>query len=256
MPDRYAVGLRDWTGKEWDFTRNWAAGIKSGGVEDLVGGTVDTTAAPLGAPGQLVLAQRGDVVTGSVTFHCRAAQGRDAGQVAADLRRAFSPLIQRRSLLKVGSPFGVVDTLVRRNGKIPAPVEDPSWDEMVLNLTIPLISDSGVWYLQAKKGSGTVEIFNDGDVPLWGSIRWSGAGGVVRLPSRATFTLPPASAERVIHLTKMPTVVDAGGVRDDALWEKLRGVMPEMVPVGETREFAVPAGAQIEYRKGVFDPWQ
>lgn len=253
---RYAVGMLDWTGLWWDFTRDWVAGIKAGGIDDLVGSTVDVTAAPLGAPGQLVLSQQGDVTTGSVVFHCRGDGHRDAGQVAADLRRAFSPLISRRSMLRVESPMGAVDGWVRRNGRMPAPVQDPSWDEMVLDVQVPLVLDSGVWLAPVVVDDGSVVVANSGDVPVWVSIRWDGAGGKVTLPSGATFMLPPVAEQRVLHLRKTPTVLDVAGVRDEALWRQLRPVMPEMVPVGEVREFTVPTGARVEYRLGVLDPWQ
>lgn len=256
MANRYAVGLVDWTGRAWDFSEDWAAGIKSGGVDDLVGAMVDTTASPLGLPGQMVLSQRGDVVTGSVTFHCRAHGGRDAGQVAADLRQAFSPLVGRRSLMTVDSPGGPVSAWVRRNGRVAAPVEDPSWGEVVLDVQVPLVADSGVWLHRTVAGSGSVTVTNWGDVPLWVSVRWSGAGGPVVLPSGATFTLPPVVSPRVLHLRKSPSVVDDAGVRDDALWRQLRAVLPEMVPVDQVREFSVPAGAELMYQVGVIDPWQ
>lgn len=255
---RYAVAMRDYKGKQWDFTGNWAAGIKSGGVDGLVGSTADVTAAPLSGLGQVVLSQRVEPIQGAVTFHCRESGKRDAGQVAADLRAAFSPIVGRENLLVVESPLGDAEARVRLSGPIADPVQDPSWDEMVLNLTAPVVADGGLWWLPEQSDTGTVTVTNRGDVPTWLKIRWTGPGGVVTLPSKARFQLPTVSAPRTLFLTRQHSLVvrDDRGNIDEALWKKLRSALPEMVMPGKTGRFVLPAGATATWREGVLDPWR
>lgn len=255
---RYAVAMRDYKGKQWDFTGNWAAGIKSGGVDGLVGSTADVTAAPLSGLGQVVLSQRVEPIQGAVTFHCRASGKRDAGQVAADLRSAFSPIVGRENLLIVASPLGNAESRVRLSGPIAAPVEDPSWDEMVLNLSVPLVADEGLWWLPEQSGTGTVTLRNKGDVPVWVRIRWEGAGGAVTLPSGARFALPAVTAPHTLFLSRQHSLVvrDDRGVVDKPLWKQLRSALPEMVMPGKTGRYVLPAGASATWREGVLDPWR
>lgn len=258
MANRYAVKMLDWRHHEWDFTGNWAAGIKSGGIEGMVGSMLDTVAQPLGHSGQMVLSQQAQPMTGQVTFHCRADRDRTADEVAADFRRAFSGHLSRKNLLTVNSPLGNVSAPVRLNGFIASPVEDPSWDEIVLNVQVPLIADEGVWWMSLTVLKGKAVVTNFGDVPVWVAIRWSGSGGRVTMPSGGSFVLPAVPTERVLYLSRQDSLVvtDKDGKRDDATWKKVRGATPEMVPVGEQRTFKLPAGAQLEYQIGVYDPWQ
>lgn len=255
---RYAVSMRDYRGRDWSFTDNWAAGIKSGGVEGLVGSTTDVVAAPLSGLGQVVLSQRPEPMSGSLTFHCRADRKQDAGQVAADLRGAFSPLLGRENVLRVSSPLGVVETRVRLSSSIGAPVEDPSWGDMVYNLVVPVISDEGVWWLPERSGTGSVQIRNTGDIPVWMRVRWNGDGGAVTMPSGASFTLPATNRARSLFVSRYHSLVvrdDSGNV-DRALWKKLRSTLPEVVPPGKTGSVRLPVGATANWREGVFDPWK
>ena len=255
---RYAVAMRDYKDKQWDFTGDWAAGIKSGGVDGLVGSTADVTAAPLSGVGQAGLSQRMEPMTGSVTFHCRESGGRDAGQVAADLRAAFSPLSGRECVLSVASPLGDAQARVRLSGPIAAPVEDPSWDEMVLNLTVPLVADEGLWWLGEQSATGNVTVTNRGDVPVWAKITWDGDGGVVVLPSGARFELPAVKTRRTLFLSRQHSLVvrDDKGVVDKALWKRLRSALPEQIMPGGTGRFILPDGASMSWREGVLDPWR
>lgn len=258
MSDRYAVRMLDWRGHQWDFTGDWVAGITSGGVDGLVGSMVDTTAQPLGVPGHVVLSQHMEPMSGSLNFHCRADGGRSAADVQADLRRAFSGVVGRRNEIVVESPVGDVHAFVRLNGAIPPPVQDPSWDEVVLNVQVPVIGDEGVWWSHAPVLVGEATVVNFGDVPVWVRIRWSGSGGRVVMPSGATFVLPSVVGERVLQLSRQESlvVVDGRGEIDFDVWRKVRGVFPEFVPVGATRTFRLPEGARLEYKVGVSDPWQ
>lgn len=258
MVGRYAASMVDWRGELWDFTADWVAGIKSGGIDGLTGSLSDVAVTPLGVGGQVVVSQEPAPIQGSLTFHCRGDGVRDAGQVYADLRHAFSPLRGRESTLRVVSPVGEADLRVRRGSGMSDPVEDPTWADMVLSVQVPVVADEGVWWLAPDVVTGDATVVNVGDVPLFVTIGWSGAGGRVTMPSGATFTLPRTQETRYLHLSRRRSlsVTDGDGVRDDVLWRQLRGAAPEVVPVGAERTFMVPEGAWVEYRLGVLDPWR
>lgn len=256
--NRYAVSMVDWSGRYWAFTGDWAAGIKSGGVDGLVGQVDDAVAEPIGTPGQLVVGQQVGPLRGSLTFLCRAHGGMDAGEVQAALRRAWSPLAARTNVVTVSSPVGNVQARLRLDRGHVAVKEDPSWSDVVLDVEIPAVGDEGLWWTVPHSGQGIVTVTNYGDVFLWVRIRWSGDGGRVILPSGASFILPAVESERVLSLSRSESLAvrDAAGVVDQAVRAQLRGVPPEGVPVGQSRLFTVPAGASVEWQAGVLDPWQ
>ncbi|WP_313546404.1 hypothetical protein [Corynebacterium sp.] len=120
------------------------------------------------------------------------------------------------------------------------------------------VPDGAWWEEPSRSGTGTVDVSNAGEVPARIRIRWSGAGGVVTLPSNAVFTLPAVSGERILHLSddesnavELPT-----GELDHATWLALsESVMPEAVPPGTTARFRLPAGASLEWDIGFLHPW-
>ena len=256
--NRYAVAMSDWRGEWWDFTGKWSAGIKSGGVTGLVGSVEDSTASPVGFPGHIVTGQLVGPMRGALTFHCRAHGPLDAGQVQADLRGSFSALKSRQNTLVLSSPIGPVHTRVRLEGGHHPVAQDPSWGDVVLDVEIPVVADEGVWWSEVNLDTSIITVTNWGDVFLWVDIMWEGSGGVVTLPSGATFTLPPTTETRTLSLSRAKSlaVKDIEGNLDPVLHRQLRGVPPEGVPVGESRTFTVPAGARVLYKVGVFDPWR
>lgn len=254
--NRYSLTMTDWKGTDWDFTNDWAAGIKAGGIDGLIGTMDTTTATPLATPGQTALSQRAGVMTGALTFLCRAAGGRDAGEVAAALRAAFSPLAHQRSLLKLSTPAGDMVLWVRLGEGMAAPTQDPSWSEVVLDVRIPLVADDGVWWTMPEQGTGTVTITNDGDVPVAPTITWSGAGGVVKVPSGAMFQLPAVTSQHTLVLQKIPKITANNEPAAPEVTHALRAIPIELVPPGATRQFHVPPGATIQWKKGVLDPWR
>lgn len=254
--NRYSLAMTDWKGTDWDFINDWAAGIKAGGIDGLIGTMTTTTATPLAAPGQTTLSQSAGVMTGAVTFLCRADASRDAGEVAAALRASFSPLAHQRSLLKLSTPAGVMTLWVRLGEGMAAPTQDPSWSEVVLDVRIPLVADDGVWWTMPQQGTGTVTITNDGDVPVAPIITWTGAGGVVQVPSGAMFRLPAVSTQHTLVLQKIPKITANNAPVEKGVAQVLRSIPIELVPPGTTRTFHVPPGATIQWKKGVLDPWR
>lgn len=141
--------------------------------------------------------------------------------------------------------------------RLSEPVESPGrMPRAGTIIPVNLISDGGVW-TTFREETGTVQVTNFGDVDLPVSVRWSGAGGNVVLPSGAVMRLPKVKAEHVVSLdprSGMTAAVLAGDGSVEPSAAAMR-VLGEVVPVGEVGVFTVPAGARLEWKVGVFDPW-
>lgn len=259
MADRYELTWIDHTGQEWALTTfDWVAGIRAGGIQELVGEPEDVAISAPGWAGQVLDSQQFPAMRGTLRFAVRGDGNRSADDVWAGLRQSFHHKLYGTLILRVPK-MGRLSAKARRAGSIPPPSVDPTSEEVILGVDVPVVSDDGCWWLPAVTGTGVVTVTNNGDVPVWVKIRWQGDGGKVTVPSGASFDLPPAAKPRVLYLSAADSLVvlDEGGNVDQDLWKQVRGVaLPEMVPAGEARLFTVPDGAEIEYRVGVFDPWR
>lgn len=143
---------------------------------------------------------------------------------------------------------GLFELPVRLAESLPSPGHVP---EVGSRIEVSMVADAGVWE-SVVSGSGTVEVTNWGEVPVWPTVVWSGAGGDVVLPSGVGFRLPQVSAEHRLSLDrrasgKAVNSLTGAKVNTDAVGE--------MVPVGQSRSYTVPSGVKLEWRVGVFDPW-
>ena len=121
---------------------------------------------------------------------------------------------------------------------------------------VQLRGDGGVWLETRSATTASVTLRNDGDVPVSPTVVWSGAGGVVTLPSGARFTLPAVTGEHRLSLAPENSgrVLTPAGKHNPALSDQV-GAVGERVPVRASRRFAVPEGARLEWELGRFDPW-
>lgn len=256
MSNRYAVRYKAPDGRTWHFTGQWLAGIKSGGIDDLIGDGDDVTHALVGAAGQTLDSIQPKPMTGTLTLHVRGDDNRTADDVWADLRRDFHR--HTTGKLTIATPTGDLTAAVRLSGPIPPPTDDPTETELVRDVKIPLIADRCGWWKPTQTGTVTVTIKNTGDLTIRPRVRWNGNGGIITMFSGAKFTLPSVTSERILYLDRerAGTVETSAGMADYATRDKLLGVLPEGVPAGKTRTMTVPAGATVEWEEGVFDPWQ
>lgn len=259
MADRYELTWISPSGQEWELTSlDWVAGIRAGGIEGLVGEPTDVAVSTPGEAGQVLDSQEYPAMRGTLRFAVRGDGEKSADDVWAELRQSFRHK-QYGTLILRGSAYGNLSAATRRGGVIPPPLVDPASEEVILDVDVPVISDEGCWWTDTLTGTGTVTVSNSGDVPVYVKIRWSGSGGVVTLPSGATFTLPATPIPRILHLSSAQSLVvlTDSGVVDPILWKQVRGVaLPELVPAEESRTFQLPSGATLEWQLGVMDPWQ
>lgn len=262
---RYELVWESWDGQRWEFTTyDWAAGITADGIDGLMTDPDDVVSTAVGELGQVLTAQGAPPMSGSLRFAVRGDQSRSADEVWSDLRRSFHHRHYGTLILR-GALLGSLSCQLRRDGVIAAPSVDPSSEDVILNVQVPLISDDAVWWtLPEVEGGGnspsSVTVTNSGDTVVWPSIVWSGRGGQVTMPSGAVFTLPPAPGGQVrrmdLSVWESNAVWDEDGNLDRSLWGMVRGAPSEPVPEGQERTYTVPAGAAVESTMGVFDPWR
>lgn len=169
------------------------------------------------------------------------------------VRKAFSTSKYGTLMLTVGAKTW--SAKVRLSASLPSPGGRPHEGSII---HVQLVSDGehgGLWFSTGESDARTVRVTNRGDVPVWPEIEWSGAGGVVTLPSGAQFELPSVSRAHVLPLARHRSgkVTSSRGY-ERAVTKKVNAVS-ESVPVGATRQFVLPEGAKLRWREGVLDPW-
>ncbi|KGM18142.1 hypothetical protein [Corynebacterium auriscanis] len=245
-------------GREWRLHSQGERGeatIIEEGVEGFVGSVEDSVIESVGEPGQILDALNVGVMTGSLQC-VLVPDGESIDELFSRWRASWSR--RRSGTLRIKSPrLGVLTTAARLSESMPTPEVDPGGKRHA-RVEVPVVCDRGVWSTDNVRGSGTVTVTNFGDVALWPSVEWAGAGGPVTLPSGATFTLPAAGSKRVLCLNPAESLIvkDLAGKVDRALWLKLAPVAwAEPVMAGETAQFRVPAGAELVWRVSVLDPF-
>lgn len=259
--DQFELSLTSPSGESWDITSpDWSVGLRAGGIEGMVGVPTDVPIVVPGWPGQVVASQQIPPMEGTLRLAVRGDGAKSAADVRSSIRRSLSTRVPSVMLQLRGSSFGTVTAGLRRSGEVSAPRVDPSSEEVILGVDVPVKEDLGYWSTAEVTGQGNVTVTNFGDVDIYPTIRWEGAGGDVTMPSGAVFALPVLEEGQRRTLCLSPAesmiVLDENGDVDPVLWKELRGVvLPEMVPAGQARTYDLPDGARLAWRLGVLDPW-
>lgn len=230
----------------WGGYRSHGVSIEAGTLEGLVAEIEENPVVAAGVPGQQVDFRDRVInpITGRFTVIVRDVQ------TWTRFRRAWST--RKYGQLQLTTTGGKKLVLpVRLSQPLESPADKPRRGS---RKPVTVISDSALWS-QEFSATGEVAIVNAGDVPVWPTIVWKGAGGKVTLPSGFTFDLPKVSQTARLPLDRrFYGKVFINGVADDDVSRAVAAV-GEQVPVGETRTFVVPDGAQIVWTVQVLDPW-
>lgn len=259
MRPYYRLSYTSPVGHRFDLSaRTGGPFVVSGGISGLVGVAEDVVTSAVGVAGQRFHGLNVHPMTGELQVAIRPAVGATLAETVAEFRQSFSRT--QEGTLRVNAPgVGNVSALVRLRESIGPLKLDPHAAYGYDGVQVPLIADAGFWSLDVVKASDSVTVTNAGDVEVWPRIRWKGAGGRVTLPSGAHFDLPRTSEARTLVLDDAQScvVVDDSDVVDRALWRALDGaVLPEGIPVGQVRTYQLPAGAELHWQLGFFDPFK
>lgn len=217
-------------------------------VEGLTGAVEDFPLRLVGRSGQVVNPGDSQVqpIEGGFTVVAK------SPSVLKEFRGALSR--SKQGVLRLRLDGGVFDLPARVGEVPPAPGLKP---RRGTRLGVRFIGDGGVW-LQPYTHTGNVIVTNSGDVAIWVKIRWQGAGGVVTMPSGATFTLPTVTSPKTLWLDpgESNLITNDDDTIDETLWKQLRSqVFPESIKPGESKTITTPATATVLWEVGYFDPW-
>ena len=183
--NRYKIRYYSPEGHEWVLMGDeWLAGIKSGGIDGLVGDGDDVTIARVGDVGQSLDSFQPKPMTGTLTVFVRGDDAADVDAVWAEFRSGFSRT--RAGTLVVESPSQVLSAGVRLSGPIPAPDEDPTSGALVRDVQVPLVADRCGWWTDWLSETGTVTVTN------WGDLTSMAKNQVERVPGNRN---PPLRGE-------------------------------------------------------------
>lgn len=229
--------------------------VDTSGIQGLVANVEDVTVSASTSYGQVLDGLVVGEMTGTLVGRVHARDPLECERLYYRWRSAWDR--RKEGVLRAGRDDGVVyHTRVRAAEVMDTMARDPL-NGHETEFSINVVSDLGLWFGDEISGEGTVEVTNSGDVKIYPSIRWEGAGGQVTLPSGATFLLPAVTTEHTLVLNDDDSLAvnDADGQLDHTLWP-LPGAVAECIPEGETRHYTVPPGATLVWQTATFDPWK
>lgn len=217
-------------------------------IEGLVGSFTDSVQTYPGSPGGVVDVRDRvvDPLSGSFTVVVK------DPQVWSRFRAAWSTTSD--GVLTLARAGGVWSLPVRLAASLPFPTSRPQTGSRIV---VSVVSYAGVWSSSfAHAGPAAVTVTNDGDVPVWPDITWTGASTVVVLPSGVRLALPSVITTHSLSMDRRHAglIRDHNGVVNRSLSESVF-VLGEGVPVGQSRVWEIHAGVVLSWKLGYLDPW-
>jgi len=254
--------MTDYKGELWKLGDENHNGVflTESGIDGLVGEISHSTITVPGVPGAFVTGSEVGSVSGSLKCHIAPTViNRTGEQIRAERSQLYNRF--RGAFHRFKSNRLTVGDLwcdIYLNGKIDTPsgrVEDATQ----LDISIPVINRSGLWFSSQSNSSSIVTVTNLGDVVIYPKIRWHGEGGRVILPSGASFTLPASPSPLTVSLNPNDGYAVYSGdslVFDREQWVKIRGsILGEGIPPGVTTWYQLPNLAALKWEVGYLDPW-
>lgn len=238
---------------------DWSRRIAYAGINGLVGKKTASVSTAVDVPGQRVTGFRTIEMTGSLNLTIVSGAEGSAENLHSELVREFDAELPGTLFVEREST-GVMSTRVRLNGEIAWP---DSWlgdGDEDLTVSVPLVSDDGVWETATLGQAGTVDVVNAGDVFIYPWLAWSD-NVTVTLPSGVVVPLamPADGQPRRLSLDPYTSheVLHQDGTVDEIFSAVTAGLLlGEGVPRRETRRYITTGGALIEYTLKYLNPWR
>lgn len=243
------------TGQPVDLlSTHYGLSVEYGGLTGMVGESVPEVITTPGVRGQMVDYHTIKPMVGTLKLIISAADCTGLQDTYRFLRSVFSPTACGTLMLDAGHGLGVVTARVRLNSPIALPPSDLGETTALADVEVSLICDDGVWQQSQSETNPKVSITNFGDVMICPRIHWTESTHIT-LPSRAEFVLPAVKAEHVLVLDPLRgCAISSQGKPVPELLSTIK-VLPEGVPVGETRSFVLTQGAYMSWDVEWLDPW-
>lgn len=233
-------GIRDHNGVLHDVAPDGPSNVTlpAGGVNGLVSQPKPVTTESGFAPGAVLHGYTTGVVEGSV-------------KLLVEPPFTYKQVVGWFSLNR--NAYLIVNgwELAVRLREMVAPPQVAPDGEPLLEVEIPLVSFDGVWRSAPRRGA---RVTNDGDVPVYPLIEWTGSGAFVRWPSGFVTTLPEVTATSTLETAPWGgfTVRSAGEV-NSVVSGKVAGFSEPVAP-GATATLILSKCEAI-WRIGRWSPW-
>lgn len=248
------------SGRVMDLTKpgDWYRSIAYGGLVGMVGEVETSSTTAVGVPGHTPTSHQTRDMIGELKLFIHASPGAPSvDESVAEIRQEF-----------LGTRYGVLEllprtgakwrrTAVRLNGYIDAPLSFLE-DEDEAEVTVPIISDGGLWLEEPTTGQGIVTVTNDGDDFLWPKLIITGAGSIT-LPSDTTYDFPDPGGTRIVSLdpyTSHEAVGDDDTVDHDYSDLTADMWLAEGVPEHDARFYRTTGDVSIQWSQQYRDPWR
>lgn len=257
MTKKYLVSLTDIHGTKWALTRG--APGRSG--VDLMG--------PLGLRTKFTVNARSTTQQIGATMTGWSGDPMES-TVKLGIHAEDTPLIEVHARFERGVAAvqeSLLDVTVDGKGTVQAPVlvslTDPDKSPatpglMGVHVDATMKSLQGCWLGLPEEHTGQVLITNPGDLPIWPTVRWTGADAAVTAPGIGRVMLPNAGG-RVAELETNPEVasrVRVDGMDAPDLWRGMRGrLFPLPIPGFSTATWAFDGCVGIT-RSAHSTPWR
>lgn len=256
--DATQITYRAPDGTFWDFTRpNHEVAILAGTVEGFSPTLQPSTVITPTLPGQTIDNFYIPPATGNLTLTIATTNKQRFQTLISRLRRNFSQITPGTLNIRAGR-LGTLSTKVRLAEPIVPPRVDPRDECEEVELTLRLVSDSGLWDAVPQRIEETTmtDVFNVGDVMMYPEVMWDRSANVT-LPSGWNVTLPSVSEMHRLWMSPESGMVPirvSDGWRDYGLARQLQPVY-EGVPPGRDRRFMVTGGSLL-FSARFLDPWR
>lgn len=236
---------------------DWSRRIAYAGVSGLVGAKTSSPLTAVNVPGQVPVGFRTTEMKGTLMLQVVGGPSESVDALVSEVNREFvSDAYGTLVLSRESAPR--LNARVRLDGAIDFPKSFLDSGDCDAEVGVPVICDDGYWATDVLSGADSVTVTNPGDVLIWPSIVWKGAGSVA-LPSGAVVTLPNAPDWRRLSLDPYTSheVTDMSGTVDEPISDATAQLsLGEGVPQRQSRTYLTEGQVRLEWKIGYLNPWR
>lgn len=238
---------------------DWNRSIAHGGLVGMIGHPTPSVTTAVGVPGQIRTGHQITPMTGELRLHIVPAPGITVDEAVAEVRREMNAMAEGTLQLMRDTAPSSLSTAICLNGPVPPLPEVPE-DAEDAEISVPIISDEGLWSYSPMTSTGEVTITNAGDDFCWPSAEWWGPATLI-LPSGVEIILPwmEGDGPRQVSLnpwTSHEVSFLAGGIDEITSETSSQWLLAEGIPVRKSRTYHLTGDARLRWQIKILDPWR
>lgn len=236
---------------------DWSRRIAYAGVSGLVGAKSSSALTAVNVPGQVPVGFRTTEMKGTLMLQVVGSATESVDALVSEVNREFVS-DEYGTLILARDSAPRLSARIRLDGAIDFPKSFLDSGDVDAEVGVPVICDDGCWETDVLTGSNSVTVTNPGDVFIWPSVVWKGAGSVA-LPSGAVATLPTAPDWRRLSLDPYTSheATSLDGTVDDGLSDlTAQLLLGEGVPQKQSRTYLTEGQVRLEWNTKYLNPWR